>query len=145
MSRFRQCLPIQANSPLDQRFEQLCQMEFNDFKYDSQLSMSQNNKRALNLMEVSLKFVNGPYKIALPSMKTSTFSQKATLTRSIAAGKVQKVYGGFATERLCKKGDCSRCRHLEKPLVPSSTSGVSLAKTRFASCLIARRNTATLR
>ena len=57
---------VQADSTLDQRFEEFCNMEFNDVNYESQSSMSPNDKRALNIMEDSVRLVNGHYEISLP-------------------------------------------------------------------------------
>jgi hypothetical protein len=52
---------VQADSNLDRRFEQFCNMEFNDMIYESKTSMSQNDKRALEIMEQSAKLIDGHY------------------------------------------------------------------------------------
>jgi hypothetical protein len=57
---------VQADSSLSQRFEDFCNMEFNDVTYESKASMSQNDKKALNIMEQSAKLVDGHYEIGLP-------------------------------------------------------------------------------
>lgn len=57
---------VQAISTLDQRFEEFCNMEFNDLNHELQSSMSQNDKKALNIMEKSVKIVNGPTRLACP-------------------------------------------------------------------------------
>ena len=43
-----------------------CDHEFNDSSYEVQLSMSQNDKRALKIMEDLIRLHNGHYVIALP-------------------------------------------------------------------------------
>lgn len=132
---------IQTNSAPDQRFKQFCNMEFNDLNYDPQPSMSQNDKRALHLMEESVKLVNGHYEITLPSKNyppyLSNVSQGRQSLRSLKKGleqdpslleKYKRVMDNVA-KRLCKKIYYSRCRPPENPLVPSSSCGVSPTKT----------------
>ncbi|XP_028394892.1 uncharacterized protein LOC114519037 [Dendronephthya gigantea] len=58
--------PVQADSTLEQRFEEFCNMEFNDVNRELESTMSQNDKRALNIMEGSVKLVNGHYEIGMP-------------------------------------------------------------------------------
>jgi hypothetical protein len=57
---------VQANQTLDQQFESYCNLEFNDFKYDAKPTMSQNDRKALGIMEESVTIQNGHYEIALP-------------------------------------------------------------------------------
>ena len=57
---------VQVNSNFDRCFEQFCNMEFNDMTYESKTSMSQNDKRALEIMEQSAKLIDGHYEIRLP-------------------------------------------------------------------------------
>ena len=57
---------IHADDHLDQRFEEYCNMEFNDVTNETKVSMSQHDKKALNIMENSAKLVNGHYEIGLP-------------------------------------------------------------------------------
>ena len=57
---------VQANQTLDQQFENYCNLEFNDAKYDAKPTMSQNDRKALKIMEESVTIQNGHYEIALP-------------------------------------------------------------------------------
>ena len=59
---------IQTNSTgsLNERFEKFCNMEFNDVTYETKPSMSQNDKKALGIMEQAAKLVNVHYEIGLP-------------------------------------------------------------------------------
>ena len=57
---------VEADVELNQQFERFCDLEFNDSIYDPKTSMSQNDKRALNVMESTAKLTNGHYEIALP-------------------------------------------------------------------------------
>ena len=60
---------VQANQSLDQQFENYCNLEFNDFKYDAKPTMSPNDHKALGIMEESVTMQNGHYEIALPWKK----------------------------------------------------------------------------
>ncbi|XP_028417945.1 uncharacterized protein LOC114542641 [Dendronephthya gigantea] len=62
----------QANLTSDEKFENYCNYEFNDYKYDTNPTMSQNDRKALGIMEESVKMENGHYEIALPWKKLST-------------------------------------------------------------------------
>ena len=57
---------VQADDALSRQFEEFCNYEFQDVNYDSKPSMSQNDKRALNVMENSARIVDGHYEIGLP-------------------------------------------------------------------------------
>jgi hypothetical protein len=57
---------VQANAQLNQQFEQFCNREFDDSIYESKISMSQNDQRALKIMEDTVKLTNGHYEMALP-------------------------------------------------------------------------------
>ena len=57
---------IDANTQLNQQFESFCNMEFNDSIFDSRVSMSRNDKRALDIMNDTVKLEKGHYVIALP-------------------------------------------------------------------------------
>ena len=58
---------VQADNRLNQLFESFCNMELNDVNYEPVgISMSQNDKRALEIMESTVKMVNGHYEIGLP-------------------------------------------------------------------------------
>ena len=57
---------VEADVELNQQFERFCDLEFNDSIYDPKTSMSQNDKRALNVMESTAKLTNGHHEIALP-------------------------------------------------------------------------------
>ena len=51
---------------LNQQFESFCNMEFNDSIYDPKTSLSQNDRKAIKIMEASVKHKDGHYEIALP-------------------------------------------------------------------------------
>lgn len=57
---------LHADNNIDQRFEQFCNMEFNDVTYESKMSMSQNDMKALRIMEQSARLIDGHYEIKLP-------------------------------------------------------------------------------
>ena len=46
---------VQAHTTLDQQFQEFCNREFNDLFYDSKPSMSLNHKKALDIMEETVK------------------------------------------------------------------------------------------
>lgn len=60
---------VQANKTLEQLFQEYCNLEFNYKMYDSKISMSQNDRRALDIMEQTVKLENSHYEIALPWKK----------------------------------------------------------------------------
>ncbi len=51
---------------LNQQFKIFCNLEFNDSKLDSKASMSQNDRKALDIMQNTAKLTKGHYEIALP-------------------------------------------------------------------------------
>ena len=55
-----------ANANLSKQFEDYCNLEFNDSSYDPKMSMSENDRRALEVMESTVKLSNGHYEIGLP-------------------------------------------------------------------------------
>ena len=57
---------VQASQTLEQQFRGYCDLEFNDSKYDAKPTMSQNDRKALGIMEESVAMRNGHYEIALP-------------------------------------------------------------------------------
>lgn len=57
---------IQANKTLEQQFHEYCNLEFNDKMYESKISMLQNDCRALDIMEQTIKLENSHYEITLP-------------------------------------------------------------------------------
>ena len=57
---------IDTTANLSKQFEDFCNLEFNDSSYEPKMSMSQNDQRALNIMEGTLKLSNGHYGIGLP-------------------------------------------------------------------------------
>ena len=56
---------IDTSAKLSKQFEDFCNLEFNDSSYEPQASMSQNDRKALHIMESSAKLSNGHYEIAL--------------------------------------------------------------------------------
>ena len=57
---------IDTSAKLSKQFEDFCNLEFNDSSYEPQASMSQNDRKALHIMEGSAKLSDGHYEIALP-------------------------------------------------------------------------------
>ena len=57
---------VDANANLGKQFEDYCNLEFNDSRYDPKMSMSQNDRCALEIMESTVKLSNGYYEIGLP-------------------------------------------------------------------------------
>ena len=57
---------IDTTANLSKQFEDFCNLEFNDSSYEPKMSMSQNDQRALNIMEGTVKLSNGHYEIGLP-------------------------------------------------------------------------------
>ena len=57
---------VDTNAKLSKQFEDYCNLEFNDSSYEPKTSMSQNDRRALEIIENSAKLVDGHYEIGLP-------------------------------------------------------------------------------
>ncbi|XP_068738205.1 uncharacterized protein, partial [Montipora capricornis] len=57
---------LDTSAKLSKQFEDFCNLEFNDSSYEPQACMSQNDRKALHIMEGSAKLSNGHYEIALP-------------------------------------------------------------------------------
>ena len=57
---------IQSHAVLDQQFARFCEMEFNDLQFSIEKGLSQDDKRALAIMEESAELPGGHYKNALP-------------------------------------------------------------------------------
>ena len=57
---------IQSHAHLDLQFERFCEMEFNDSQFSVEKGMSQEDKRALTMMEESAELRDGHYQIAIP-------------------------------------------------------------------------------
>ena len=57
---------IQSHAVLDQQFARFCEMEFNDSQFNIEKGLSEDDKRALAIMEESAEFRDGHYEIALP-------------------------------------------------------------------------------
>ncbi|PFX21826.1 hypothetical protein AWC38_SpisGene13688 [Stylophora pistillata] len=57
---------IQFHVLLDQQFAPFCEMEFNDSQFNIEKGLSQDDKRALAMMEESAEFRDGHYEIVLP-------------------------------------------------------------------------------
>ena len=55
----------EQSDSLNKQFENYCNLEFNDSTYESKLSLSQNDRRALEIMEKTVKLKDGHYEIAL--------------------------------------------------------------------------------
>ena len=57
---------ITTDVELNKQFEKYCSMEFNDSYYDTKVTMSQEDKKALPKMKSSIQLKGGHYEIALP-------------------------------------------------------------------------------
>ena len=57
---------IQSHAVLDQQFVRFCEMEFNGSQFSIEKGLSQDDKRALAIMEESAELRGGHYEIALP-------------------------------------------------------------------------------
>ena len=57
---------IQSHANLDLQFERFCEMEFNDTQFSTEKGMSQEDTKALTIMEESAELRDGHYEIALP-------------------------------------------------------------------------------
>ena len=57
---------VQGSKTLDEQFHDFCNLEFSDTFYESKMSMSLNDRKALNIMEETRKLENGHYEMALP-------------------------------------------------------------------------------
>ncbi|XP_073237808.1 uncharacterized protein [Porites lutea] len=57
---------IQSHVVLDQQFVRFCEMEFNDSQFSIEKGLSQDDKRALVIMEDSAELRGGHYEVALP-------------------------------------------------------------------------------
>ena len=57
---------IKADQTLNEQFQSYCNMEFNDSAYSAGISMSANDKHALELMRGSINVEDGHYQLALP-------------------------------------------------------------------------------
>ena len=56
---------LDTRAKLSKQFEDFCNLEFNDSSYEPQACMSQNDRKALHIMEGSAKLSNGHCEIAL--------------------------------------------------------------------------------
>ena len=57
---------IQSSANLRTQFEKFCEIEFNDSQFTVEKILSQEDKRALQMMEQSVKLCDGHYEVALP-------------------------------------------------------------------------------
>jgi hypothetical protein len=57
---------IYTDTELNRQFEGFSNQEFNDSVYDSSTTMSQDDRKALKIMEETVRKNNGHYEIALP-------------------------------------------------------------------------------
>ena len=79
---------IQADTTLDQQFQEFCNREFNDSFYESKPSMSLNDKKALSIMEETVKLENGHYQIALPWI---TYPPRLENNKSLAENRLKTL------------------------------------------------------
>ena len=79
---------IRADHSLEQQFESYCNHELNDSKYDARPTMSQNNRKALVIMERTVMMENGHYQMALP---WKTFPPNLPNNKPQAKHRLQKL------------------------------------------------------
>lgn len=60
---------IRADANLHEEFERFCNQEFDDAKMDSNATLSQEDRRALRIMEDTIRLKDAHYQIALPWKK----------------------------------------------------------------------------
>ena len=133
---------IKADVELNQQFERFCDLEFNDSIYDPKTSMSQNDKRALDVMKSTARLTNGHYEIALPwknyppclkNNKSLAENRLKPLKRRLERDpsilvKYKENHGGFVTQRLRQTSAQSRPWSPRRPLV--STTSPCLQSTK---------------
>ena len=103
---------VVANANLSKQFEDYCNLEFNDSSYDPKMSMSQNDRRALEVMESTVKLSNGHYEIGLPwknnppcleNNKSQAESRLQPLKRCLQRDEIlRKKYKDFMDNLLSK-------------------------------------------
>ena len=76
---------VQVEKTLDQQFRNYCNLEFNDVVCESK-TMSLNDRRALDIMEESVKLENGHYEIALP---WKTYPPNLKTNRTVAERRLE--------------------------------------------------------
>ena len=57
---------IQSFADLSTQFEKFCKVELNDSQFTVDKTLSQEDKRALHMMEQSVRLCDGHYEVALP-------------------------------------------------------------------------------
>ena len=103
---------VDANANLSKQFEDYCNLEFNDSSYDPKMSMSQNDRRAIEVMESTVKLSNGHYEIGLPwknnppcleNNKSQAESRLQPLKRRLQRDEIlRKKYKDFMDDLLSK-------------------------------------------
>ena len=108
---------IDANVLLSEQFRKYCDLEFNDTRIHDDRTMSQEDVKALNVMEDSAKIVDGHYQIALPwrnyppdlpnNKVDAEHRLKSLKNRLIKDERLHKNYTSFM-EDLVKKGHAQK-------------------------------------
>ena len=103
---------VDATANLSKQFEDYCNLEFNDSSYEPKMSMSQNDRRALEIMENTVKLSKGHYEIGLPwknnppcleNNKSQAESRLQPLKRRLQRDEnLQKKYADFMDDLLRK-------------------------------------------
>ena len=103
---------VQGNKTLDEQFHEFCNLEFSDTFYESKTSMSLNDRKALNIMEETVKLENGHYEMALPwksypprLQNNRTLAERRLLQlkrRLLREPLVHQKYKGFMDDLLSK-------------------------------------------
>ncbi|XP_068675732.1 uncharacterized protein [Montipora foliosa] len=89
----------QVEKTLDQQFRDYCNLEFNDTVYETKM-MSQNDRRALDIMEKTVKLENGHYEIAL---SWKTYSPNLQNNRTIAERRLELLIKRLRKEPVVHK------------------------------------------
>ena len=83
---------------LDQQFSAFCEMEFNDSIADASTQMSREDRRAMEMMEQSIKLVDGHYRMDLPwRAHPSSLPENKPLAE-------HRLKGPLSPGRLCALG-----------------------------------------
>ena len=120
---------ISADVQLNEQFEKFCNMEFNDSTFSNKTSMSQEDRRALEIMNQTVKLKEGHYEVALPwrhyppdlpNNKSLADHRLNLLKRRLTKDtSLHEKYTGFMDD-LLRKGYAGKVptEHLKGPSTP---------------------------
>ena len=91
---------IRSDEHLSDIFTKFCNLEFNDCIADKQTEMSQEDKKALNIMEKSVRLKDGHYEIELPLRQKNL---NLPNNRSLAVHSLFQKYNEFMKNLISKE------------------------------------------